>query len=81
MMLDVPYQGNACWALLGTGYLLMLFHFLLGVRRKRRAGIPNRPSNSLRHISLVLGILAIALFQVLPYQQGDGFSSRDGGLV
>jgi LPXTG-motif cell wall-anchored protein len=68
MMLDVPYQGNAWWGFLGIGSLVMLAYFLLGVRRKRKAGAPIDVRMVVGLCLWCLAFFAFALFQVLTHQ-------------
>lgn len=68
MLVDVPYQGNAWWAFLGIGSLVMLSYFLLGVRRKRKAGIPIDVRMVVGMSLWFLAFFALALYQVLSHQ-------------
>jgi hypothetical protein len=68
MFNDVPYQGNAWWALGGLGSLLMLSQVLLGAWRKRKAGLPVDARGIIVACVFFVGIFIIALLQVLSHQ-------------
>lgn len=68
LLLDVPYQGNWWWAVLGCGSLLMLSYALLRVKRKRKAGLPVDILDVVVPCVVFLGVFALALFQVLSHR-------------
>ena len=68
MLLDVPYQGNAWWAFLGLGSLVMLFYVLWGARKKRKAGLPIDVRGIIAACIFFLGFFALSLFQVFSHQ-------------
>ncbi len=66
---NVPYQGNVWWAFLGLGSLFLLCRILLGLRRRRKAGLPSVDARGIIVICIVfLGAFALAVFQVLSHQ-------------
>ena len=84
MLLSVPYQGNGWWAFLGLGSLFALSYFLLGVRRRRRAGLPTDVQGAIILSAFLLGFFAVAVFQVLTHKwcvfrpERDRFSGHAG---
>jgi hypothetical protein len=82
--LGVPYQGNGWWAFLGLGSLFALSYFLLGVRRRRRAGLPIDVQGAIILSAFLLGFFAVAVFQVLTHKwcvfrpERDRFSGHAG---
>jgi hypothetical protein len=68
VILDLPYQGNGWWAILGLGSLFMLSRILLGVRGKRTAGLPVDIRTAVAKGIFFLGLFALAVFQVLSHQ-------------
>jgi hypothetical protein len=64
VLFNPPYQGNGWWIFLGIGSLVMLAHFLLAARRRRRAGLPVDARATVGAYLFCLGFFVIAVFQV-----------------
>lgn len=68
VILDLPYQGNGWWAILGLGSFFMLSRVLLEVRGKRTAGLPVDIPAAVAKGIFFLGLIALAIFQVLSHR-------------
>jgi len=68
LLLDVAYQGNWWWALMGCASLLMLSYVLLKLKRKRKAGRPADVMDVIVPCVFFLGVFALAVFQVLTHR-------------
>lgn len=68
LILDVPYQGNGWWAVVGLGSLFLLTYILFRVNGKRKAGLPINVQGVIVACIFFLGVFALALFQVLSHQ-------------
>jgi hypothetical protein len=68
VILDVSYQGNAWWAICGLATLFILFVILLGARRRRKIGLPVDRRAVIFACVVLLGLFALALFQVSTHQ-------------
>ncbi len=68
VILDVPYQGNGWWAIVGFFSIILLFRVLLGFRRKRNAGQPVNVRTVIAACIVFLGFCAVAIFNVLSHQ-------------
>ena len=67
MLLNVPYQGNAWWAFFGIGFLAILAYYLLGVRGRKKAGLPIDVRMVVGLCLWYLALFAFALFQALTH--------------
>ena len=68
VILDVPYQGNAWWVVVGLGSLVLLAYFLWRVKGKRKVGLPVDVRAVIVACIFFLGVFALAVFQVLSHQ-------------
>jgi hypothetical protein len=68
VVLDVPYQGNGWWLILGIGSLFMLYRVLSGARKKRKTGLPIDTPSLIFALVFFLGFFVVALIQVLTHQ-------------
>ncbi len=62
------YQGNGWWIFFALFSLFILSQILLGVRRKRNAGMPVDSGEIITVCIFCLGFIAVAIFQVLTHQ-------------
>jgi hypothetical protein len=67
MLLNGPYQGNAWWIGGGLLSLFILSQMLLVARRKRKAGMPVDTGDIITACIFCLGVVAVAIFQVLTH--------------
>lgn len=66
-MLDGPYQGNGWWIFFGLGSLFMLYRVLSEAHSKRKARVPVDARAVIFVCIVLLGLFAVALFQVLTH--------------
>ena len=67
VIVDVPYQGNAWWIVLGLGSLFILYGVVSGARSKRKAGLPVDTGALIFACIFFLSFFALAVFQVLSH--------------
>jgi hypothetical protein len=67
VVLSVPYQGNAWWALLGLISISLTFRVILQARRKRNAGLQVDVRSVIGESLFILSFCAVALYQLLTH--------------